>query len=91
MALTQTTDLPAAPARPAATARRLTSLRTRRIILGYLLVAPVIFWRLATSIYPFFYTAYLSFFDRSPVRRTFDFVGLANYSRWRKTSRCARR
>jgi multiple sugar transport system permease protein len=82
--LTQATDFPVAPARSAATARRLTSLRSRRMLLGYLLVAPVVFWRLATSIYPFFYTAYLSFFDRSPVRRTFDFVGLANYQQMTK-------
>jgi multiple sugar transport system permease protein len=58
---------------------RLKSLSARRIILGYILVAPVVLWRLATSIYPFFYTAYLSFFDQSPVRRTFDFIGLGNY------------
>lgn len=39
----------------------------------------MVLWRLATSIYPFLYTAYLSFFDASPVRRTHDFVGFANY------------
>jgi multiple sugar transport system permease protein len=50
------------------------------MLLGYLLVAPVVLWRLATSIYPFLYTAYLSFFDQSPVRRTFDFVGLDNFA-----------
>lgn len=54
-------------------------MRARRILLGYLLVAPVVLWRLATSIYPFLYTFYLSFFDQSPVRRTFDFVGVDNY------------
>jgi len=57
----------------------LKSLSARRIILGYILVTPVVLWRLATSIYPFLYTAYLSFFDQSPVRRTFDFIGLGNY------------
>jgi multiple sugar transport system permease protein len=49
------------------------------MLLGYLLVAPVVIWRLATSVYPFLYTTYLSFFDRSPVRKTFDFIGLENY------------
>lgn len=48
-------------------------------MLAYALVAPVVLWRLATSIYPFLYTAYLSFFDNSPVRHTFDFVGFGNY------------
>jgi len=52
----------------------------RRYLLAYALVLPVVIWRLATSIYPFLYTAYLSFFDNSPVRRTFDFVGLDNYA-----------
>jgi multiple sugar transport system permease protein len=55
-------------------------LSTRRILLGYLLVAPVVIWRLATSVYPFLYTAYLSFFDDSPVRKVHDFVGLDNYA-----------
>ena len=57
----------------------LRTLRARRMVLGYLLVAPVVLWRLATSIYPFVYTSYLSFFDQSPVRRAFDFIGLDNY------------
>lgn len=51
----------------------------QRLILAYALVLPVLIWRLATSIYPFFYTAYLSLHDNSPVRRTFDFIGLDNY------------
>jgi multiple sugar transport system permease protein len=55
------------------------SLGARRLILAYLLVAPVVIWRLSTSVYPFLRTFYLSFFDQSPVRRTFDFVGLDNY------------
>ena len=54
-------------------------LGVRRLVLAYGLVAPVVIWRLATSIYPFLNTAYLSFFDNSPVRRTFDFVGFGNY------------
>ena len=48
-------------------------------MLAYALVAPVVLWRLATSIYPFLYTAFLSFHDNSPVRRTFEFVGIQNY------------
>jgi multiple sugar transport system permease protein len=66
------------PARTLAPARR-SRLATRRLVFAYALVLPVVVWRLATSIYPFFYTAYLSFFDNSPVRRTFDFVGFDNY------------
>jgi len=54
-------------------------MTTRRLMLAYALVAPVVLWRLATSIYPFIYTAYLSFHDNSPVRRTFDFIGIQNY------------
>ncbi|MCL5995243.1 MAG: sugar ABC transporter permease [Chloroflexi bacterium] len=54
-------------------------LSTRRLVLAYALVAPVVLWRLATSIYPFVYTAYLSFHDNSPVRHTFKFIGLTNY------------
>lgn len=55
------------------------SIHFRRLALGYALVAPVVLWRLATSIYPFFYTAYLSFFDSSPVRRAHTFIGFDNY------------
>lgn len=55
------------------------SLATRRLLLAYILVAPVVIWRLSTSVYPFLRTFYLSFFDNSPVRRTFDYVGLENY------------
>ena len=54
-------------------------LNARRYLLAYALVLPVVIWRLATSIYPFLYTAYLSFFDNSPVRRTFNFIGFDNY------------
>lgn len=55
------------------------SLTTRRLLLAYALVAPVVIWRLSTSVYPFLLTFYLSFFDQNPVRRTFDFIGLDNY------------
>lgn len=51
----------------------------RRLLLAYALVAPVVIWRLATSIYPFAYTAYLSFFDHSPMRRSHEFIGFDNY------------
>jgi len=55
------------------------TLATRRLLLAYTLVAPVVLWRLSTSVYPFLRTFYLSFFDNSPVRRTFDYVGFDNY------------
>jgi len=55
------------------------TLATRRLLLAYTLVAPVVLWRLSTSVYPFLRTFYLSFFDNSPVRRTFDYVGFENY------------
>lgn len=57
----------------------LRSATARRLLLAYALVAPVVLWRLATTIYPFGYTAYLSFFDHSAVRRSHEFVGLDNY------------
>jgi multiple sugar transport system permease protein len=80
--LTQSSIAETRPAAPGVAARPRASLRSlgaRRILLGYLLVAPAVIWRLAVTIYPFLYTGYLSFFDRSPVRRTFNFVGLGNY------------
>lgn len=58
---------------------RFGSMATRRLLLAYALVAPVVIWRLATSIYPFGYTTYLSFFDHSPIRRSHEFIGLENY------------
>jgi len=57
------------------------SLAHRRWLLAYALIAPALLWRFATALYPLGYTAYLSFFDRSPLRRSFDFVGLENYQR----------
>jgi len=57
----------------------LQTTQQKRLLLAYALVLPVVIWRLATSIYPFLYTAYLSLHDNSPVRRTFDFIGIANY------------
>jgi multiple sugar transport system permease protein len=58
----------------------LRTLAARRLMLGYGLVAPVVIWRLATSIYPFLNTLYLSFFDNSPVRRTMRFIWFNNYA-----------
>ena len=54
-------------------------LRSRQIALGYLLLAPVVLWRLFTVAYPFVKTIQLSFFNYSPVRRTNEFIGLDNY------------
>jgi len=66
--------------RPSARARLNASKATRkRWLLAYALVTPVLVWRLATAVYPFFETVRLSFRDNSPIRRTDDFVGLANY------------
>jgi multiple sugar transport system permease protein len=55
------------------------SMRSRRFLVAYALVAPVVLWRLATSVYPFGYTIYLSFFDHNPMRRSHEFIGLENY------------
>ncbi|MGH2531554.1 MAG: carbohydrate ABC transporter permease [Thermomicrobiales bacterium] len=60
--------------------RRVRRATVRRLLLAYALVAPVVLLRLATTIYPFGYTAYLSLFDNNPIRRTYDFVWLDNYS-----------
>lgn len=58
---------------------RVSRATVRRLLLAYALVTPVVLWRLATSFYPFASTAYLSFFDDNPIRRTHEFVGLGNY------------
>lgn len=68
------------PAQVPKTSRRRSKLSLKRILLGYALVAPVVVWRTVTSVYPFLYTLYLSFFDNSPVRQSFDFIGLENYA-----------
>jgi multiple sugar transport system permease protein len=64
----------------------LRDLGFKRVALAYVLVAPVIIWRLSTVIYPFLNTLYLSFFDNSPVRRTFKFIGFDNYVAMTKDS-----
>jgi multiple sugar transport system permease protein len=56
------------------------------VALAYILVTPVVLWRLSTVIYPFLNTLYLSFFDNSPVRRTFKFIGFDNYVAMTKDS-----
>lgn len=58
---------------------RVSKATRRRWLLAYLLVAPVLIWRLATSAYPFVETVRLSFRDNSAIRRTDEFIGLANY------------
>lgn len=58
---------------------RSTSLRTKQLFLAYLLVAPVVLWRMFTTVYPFIATLLLSFQDNSPVRRRADYIGLKNY------------
>lgn len=63
----------------ARTRLRLSRATTRRLLLAYALVAPVVIWRVATSIYPFISTVQLSFYDDSPIRRTHEFIGLDNY------------
>ena len=55
------------------------SLRRKRVLLAYLLVAPVVIWRLFTTIYPFIATLLLSFQDNSPIRRKAEYIGLTNY------------
>ena len=62
------------------------ALGFRRVALAYILVTPVVLWRLSTVIYPFLNTLYLSFFDNSPVRRTFKFIGFDNYVAMTKDS-----
>jgi multiple sugar transport system permease protein len=66
------------PANPIARYRSL-SLRTKQIILAYLLVAPVVVWRMFTTVYPFIATLLLSFQDNSPIRRKAEYIGLTNY------------
>lgn len=78
MASTQTR----ATVHPNTTVNRRSKIRRttlNRWLVAYALVAPVIVWRLATTLYPFVRTAYLSLFDQSPIRQSNEFIGLANY------------
>ncbi len=65
-------------ARPAVGSRR---RRNRLIMLGYLLVAPAVIWRLGVAIYPFLTTIFQSFTNSSPLAGVPRFVGLANFTR----------
>src|SRR5579875_415133 len=55
--------------------------RIRLIMLGYILVAPAVIWRLAVAIYPFLNTIWQSFTNNSPLAGTQRFIGLANFTR----------
>jgi multiple sugar transport system permease protein len=56
--------------------------RIRLIILGYILVAPAVIWRLAVAIYPFLNTIWQSFTNSSPLSGgATHFIGLANFTR----------
>lgn len=63
----------------AVAARRGRTLRSRRIWLAVGLLAPVVVWRLFTSIYPFIDTLRLSFTNNNLVHHTNSFTGLSNY------------
>lgn len=67
------------PTAPAAVGTR--RRRTRLILLGYLLIAPAIIWRVAVAIYPFLNTIFQSFTNSSPLAGTPRFVGLGNFAR----------
>jgi multiple sugar transport system permease protein len=67
------------PTAPAAVGTR--RRRTRLILLGYLLIAPAIIWRVAVAIYPFLNTIFQSFTNSSPLAGTPRFVGLGNFVR----------
>jgi ABC-type sugar transport system permease subunit len=67
------------PANRAIARYRNTSLRTKQLVLAYVLVAPVVLWRMFTTVYPFIATLLLSFQDNSPVRRKAEYIGLTNY------------
>ena len=65
-----------------ATANSRVAVRRRRnklMLVGYLLVAPAIIWRLAIAIYPFLNTIIQSFTNNSPLASSQHFVGLANF------------
>lgn len=67
------------PTAPAAVGTR--RRRTRLILLGYLLIAPAIIWRVAVAIYPFLNTIFQSFTNSSPLAGTPRFIGLGNFVR----------
>ena len=54
---------------------------SKLLLLGYLLVAPAILWRLAIALYPFLSTIIQSFTNSSPLAGTPRFIGLNNYVR----------
>ncbi len=51
----------------------------RGVLLAYALVAPVLIWRMAVSIYPFLHTVVQSFTNESPLNPPTHGVGLDNY------------
>ena len=67
------------PTKSLVTRYRSMNLRSKQLVLAYVLVAPVVIWRMFTTVYPFIATLLLSFQDNSPVRRKAEYIGLANY------------
>ncbi|MFO7631908.1 MAG: sugar ABC transporter permease [Caldilinea sp.] len=57
------------------------SSSTRRILLGYLFVAPLLLWLAATILYPLLSAVALSMQDIKIIGTTGKFVGLDNYTR----------
>jgi multiple sugar transport system permease protein len=56
------------------------SLRNRKIILAWLLIAPAVIIRVFTSLYPMIQTFIYSFMDYRMITRTKDFIGLQNFT-----------
>ncbi len=57
------------------------SASTRRVIVGYLFVAPLLIWLAATILYPLISAILLSLQDIKIIGTTGNFVGLSNYVR----------
>ena len=61
-------------------ARRERKAPARARLFGYVLIAPLLVWLLATIAAPLAYSVYLSFTDAGTIGTPFEFIGLDNYS-----------
>ena len=60
--------------------RRERTAPARARMFGYVLIAPLLIWLLATIAAPLAYSIYLSFTDAGTIGTPFKFIGLDNYS-----------
>lgn len=51
----------------------------RKVLIAWILIAPVILLRVFTALYPMIATFFYSLFDYSQIEQTMDFIGLKNF------------